>query len=112
MVKQTAVRAGIAKGRALGFWLTYVSAYVSGVTLAYHLWSRFPSTALAKTILNNGNFDWVLIDGEHGLISDKDYYDVSGCSTPSWSAESPLRYLAECRCHICWRVFHHPHPLR
>jgi 2-keto-3-deoxy-L-rhamnonate aldolase RhmA len=32
---------------------------------------------LAKTILNNGKFDWVLIDGEHGLISDKDYYDVS-----------------------------------
>jgi hypothetical protein len=34
-------------------------------------------------MLNNGKFDWVLIDGEHGLISDKDYYDVSersGCS--------------------------------
>lgn len=29
-------------------------------------------------MLNNGKFDWVLIDGEHGLISDKDYYDVSG----------------------------------
>jgi hypothetical protein len=28
-------------------------------------------------MLNNGKFDWVLIDGEHGLISDKDYYDVS-----------------------------------
>jgi len=41
-----------------------------------HLGS-FPSTALAKTMLNNGKFDWVLIDGEHGLISDKDYYDVS-----------------------------------
>jgi hypothetical protein len=37
-------------------------------------------------MLNNGKFDWVLIDGEHGLISDKDYYDVSDSVLPQCRA--------------------------
>lgn len=41
-----------------------------------------PSSGLAKTILHGASgsstrFSWVLIDAEHGLISDQHYYDVS-----------------------------------
>ena len=43
----------------------------------------FPSSAVARTILRSaatstvGKFSWVLIDAEHGLISDKDYYELA-----------------------------------
>lgn len=46
---------------------------------------RLPSAGAAKTILRStssfqpGGFSWVLIDAEHGLISDRDYYEV--CSS-------------------------------
>ncbi|KAH8655378.1 2,4-dihydroxyhept-2-ene-1,7-dioic acid aldolase [Xylariales sp. PMI_506] len=49
---------------------------------AYGFWLTLPGTALAKTILRaastspSGAFNWVLVDGEHGQISDKDYYDL------------------------------------
>ena len=40
-----------------------------------------PSSGLAKTILHGASgsstrFSWVLVDAEHGLISDQHYYDV------------------------------------
>lgn len=44
---------------------------------------RYPSAAVAKTILRSastsgsGKFSWVLVDAEHGLISDRHYYDLT-----------------------------------
>lgn len=43
---------------------------------------RLPSAAVAKTMLRStafspsGGFSWVLIDAEHGLITDHHYYEV------------------------------------
>lgn len=47
-----------------------------------HILHRLPSTAVAKTILHGASgsstkFSWVLVDAEHGLISDHHYYEVS-----------------------------------
>jgi len=38
---------------------------------------RFGGSHVVKTILAGGGFDWVLIDAEHGQITDANYYDVS-----------------------------------
>jgi 2-keto-3-deoxy-L-rhamnonate aldolase RhmA len=46
-----------------------------GLTMEY----RYPSAPLAKSIIHPGGFNWVLIDGEHGLINDSNYYEVSTC---------------------------------
>jgi len=37
----------------------------------------FAGTPVVKTILAGGGFNWVLIDVEHGQITDKDYFEVS-----------------------------------
>ncbi|CAN8100367.1 unnamed protein product [Discula destructiva] len=53
------------KAPALGFWLT------------------LPSSAVARTLLRSpslsqgGGFSWVLVDAEHGLISDQHYYELT-----------------------------------
>lgn len=82
---------------AFGFWLTYVpdnpirrncgadfgqSQSQNGklCTLLIHFYS-LPSAAVAKTILHGASgsstkFSWVLVDAEHGLISDTNYYEV------------------------------------
>lgn len=50
---------------------------------AYGFWLTIPSSAVARTVLHataaspSGGFSWVLIDGEHGLISDTHYYDLN-----------------------------------
>jgi len=38
---------------------------------------RYPSAPLAKSIIHGGGFNWVLVDGEHGLINDSNYYEVN-----------------------------------
>ncbi|OKL63154.1 hypothetical protein UA08_01609 [Talaromyces atroroseus] len=44
---------------------------------------RLPGAGVVKTILRStvaspdGGFSWVLVDAEHGLISDKDYYELN-----------------------------------
>ncbi|RAL06600.1 HpcH/HpaI aldolase family protein [Aspergillus homomorphus CBS 101889] len=50
--------------------------------VAHGFWLTFPSAAVAKTILHRpttekSRFSWVLIDAEHGLITDRDYYELS-----------------------------------
>lgn len=50
---------------------------------AYGFWLTYPTPAVARTILRSaaasgqGKFSWVLIDAEHGLISDQDYYALT-----------------------------------
>ncbi|KAJ7160964.1 Phosphoenolpyruvate/pyruvate domain-containing protein [Mycena filopes] len=59
-----------AQGRAAGAWLT------------------LPSTAVARTLALTKGVSWVLIDAEHGLISDQHYYDLT--NTIAASGASPL----------------------
>jgi 2-keto-3-deoxy-L-rhamnonate aldolase RhmA len=47
---------------------------------------------LAKTIATIGGFNWILVDAEHGQITDKDYYDVS-CVPPALSVNRPDRFF-------------------
>ncbi|KAL2846916.1 Pyruvate/Phosphoenolpyruvate kinase-like domain-containing protein [Aspergillus pseudoustus] len=49
---------------------------------AYGFWLTLPGSGVAKTLLRSAaqhahRFSWVLVDGEHGLISDKDYYELN-----------------------------------
>ena len=39
--------------------------------------SRMPKGIIVKTILQGGGFNWVLIDAEHGQITDHDYHEAS-----------------------------------
>lgn len=83
---------------AFGFWLTYVpdDPHFGAIAVPiavnrnrkhgklYNLLIHFhslPSAAVAKTILHGASgsstkFSWVLVDAEHGLISDTNYYEV------------------------------------
>jgi len=71
---QTPLKTQLAEGKpGLGFWLTYVHLF----PLISPLTCRYPSAPLAKSIIHGGGFNWVLIDGEHGLINDSNYYEVS-----------------------------------
>ncbi|KAI0036430.1 Phosphoenolpyruvate/pyruvate domain-containing protein [Vararia minispora EC-137] len=40
-------------------------------------WLTLPSTAIARTLASTPGMSWVLIDGEHGQITDSQYYDLS-----------------------------------
>ncbi|KAF9886584.1 hypothetical protein FE257_011356 [Aspergillus nanangensis] len=50
---------------------------------AYGFWLTLPSAPAARVILRAaaaspaGGFSWVLVDAEHGLITDREYYDLS-----------------------------------
>ncbi|CAI4211282.1 unnamed protein product [Parascedosporium putredinis] len=61
---------------------------------AFGFWLTLPSTAIARTVLRSASnspaspLSWVLIDGEHGLISEKDYYDLS--ATVASEGSSPI----------------------
>ncbi|KAL2819838.1 Pyruvate/Phosphoenolpyruvate kinase-like domain-containing protein [Aspergillus cavernicola] len=49
---------------------------------AYGFWLTLPGAGVAKTILRStaqhtNKFSWVLVDAEHGLIADKDYYELN-----------------------------------
>lgn len=43
---------------------------------AIGMWLTLPGTALARTIATVPGLNWMLIDGEHGLVSDRDFYEV------------------------------------
>lgn len=52
-------------------------------SIAYGFWLTLPGSGVVKTILRStvsspdDGFKWVLVDAEHGLISDKDYYELN-----------------------------------
>ncbi|KAJ5104689.1 2,4-dihydroxyhept-2-ene-1,7-dioic acid aldolase [Penicillium alfredii] len=61
---------------------TPINASLQGPSTAFGFWLTLPSTAVAKTILHGSpdspaKYSWVLVDAEHGLITDRDYYDLS-----------------------------------
>jgi hypothetical protein len=81
MAFETALNKALEDGSTqFGFWLTYVTHPSYPVYADQH--GSIPSAALAKTILRSNatssakKFSWVLIDAEHGFITDKDYYEV------------------------------------
>ncbi|EIM84048.1 Phosphoenolpyruvate/pyruvate domain-containing protein [Stereum hirsutum FP-91666 SS1] len=51
-------------------------------------WLTLPSTAIARTIARTNNISWVLIDAEHGLITDSQFYDLTNAIASSGA--SPL----------------------
>ncbi|KAJ1322845.1 4-hydroxy-2-oxoheptanedioate aldolase [Microdochium nivale] len=61
---------------------------------AYGFWLTFPSAAVAKQLLRataahpSGGFSWVLVDAEHGLISDQHYYEL--CNAIAAEGASPI----------------------
>jgi 4-hydroxy-2-oxoheptanedioate aldolase len=81
---------------AYGFWLTYVMLLQFKNKPGYNntnlltkilTLNRLPGAGVAKTILRStaqhaNRFSWVLVDAEHGLISDKDYYEVDSFANP------------------------------
>ncbi|GLI72787.1 hypothetical protein PoHVEF18_000971 [Penicillium ochrochloron] len=61
---------------------TAIRTSLQGSTPAFGFWLTLPSSGLAKTILHGASgsstrFSWVLVDAEHGLISDQHYYDLN-----------------------------------
>ncbi|BEJ11442.1 hypothetical protein CspHIS471_0108640 [Cutaneotrichosporon sp. HIS471] len=60
MAKRTYLKNALDRGEAgIGMWLT------------------MPGGQLAKTIATIPGFNWILIDAEHGAITDADYYDLN-----------------------------------
>ncbi|GAA5915160.1 hypothetical protein JCM6882_001125 [Rhodosporidiobolus microsporus] len=53
-------------------------------------WLTLPGTALARTIATAqpGALNWMLVDAEHGQITDKDYYEL--CNTITSCGVSPI----------------------
>ncbi|KIR68450.1 hypothetical protein I312_100468 [Cryptococcus bacillisporus CA1280] len=41
------------------------------------MWLTLPGSALAKTVATIPGFNWILIDAEHGQITDRDYFDLN-----------------------------------
>ncbi|KAB8236630.1 Pyruvate/Phosphoenolpyruvate kinase-like domain-containing protein [Aspergillus alliaceus] len=61
---------------------------------AYGFWLTVPSGAVARTLLRSAAaspveaFSWVLVDAEHGLITDRDYYELT--TTVASEGASPI----------------------
>ncbi|KAI9368718.1 Pyruvate/Phosphoenolpyruvate kinase-like domain-containing protein [Aspergillus egyptiacus] len=61
---------------------TAIQSALQKPATAYGFWLTLPGAGVAKTILRStaqhaNPFSWVLVDAEHGLISDKDYYELT-----------------------------------
>ncbi|KAI1846368.1 hypothetical protein JX265_011950 [Neoarthrinium moseri] len=62
---------------------TAITSALKEPSTKYGFWLTLPSAGAAKTILRSasfapgGGFSWVLVDAEHGLISDQHYYELA-----------------------------------
>ncbi|KAJ5707809.1 hypothetical protein N7488_007610 [Penicillium malachiteum] len=60
---------------------TSIQQSLAQTSTAFGFWLTLPSAAVTKTILHgtepSTNLSWVLIDAEHGLISDHHYYELN-----------------------------------
>ncbi|KAJ5888495.1 hypothetical protein N7495_008536 [Penicillium taxi] len=61
---------------------TAIRSSLEGPSTTFGFWLTLPSAGVAKTILHGASgsatkFSWVLIDAEHGLISDHHYYELN-----------------------------------
>lgn len=53
-------------------------------------WLTIPGPAVVRALTGIGGFNWVLIDGEHGQIGDKDFYELS-CAVAAAGASPIVR---------------------
>ncbi|GMK54052.1 hypothetical protein CspeluHIS016_0106380 [Cutaneotrichosporon spelunceum] len=52
-------------------------------------WLTFPASSVARSILSTvKGFNWVLIDGEHGMIGERDYYEL--CNAVAQYGATPI----------------------
>ncbi|KAJ6115690.1 hypothetical protein N7523_006107 [Penicillium sp. IBT 18751x] len=63
-------------------YTTAIQRSLKGPSPAFGFWLTLPSAAVAKTIIHGASgsstkFSWVLVDAEHGLISDSNYYELN-----------------------------------
>ncbi|KAJ5386119.1 hypothetical protein N7509_008660 [Penicillium cosmopolitanum] len=61
---------------------TPVQSALKGPSAAFGFWLTLPSAGVAKTIIHGASessakFSWILVDAEHGLISDHHYYELN-----------------------------------
>ncbi|KAJ5103719.1 hypothetical protein N7532_004248 [Penicillium argentinense] len=61
---------------------TPIQTTLNGPSVAFGFWLTLPSAAVAKTIVHGSSgsstkFSWILVDAEHGLISDNHYYELN-----------------------------------
>ncbi|KAJ5692997.1 hypothetical protein N7462_002420 [Penicillium macrosclerotiorum] len=61
---------------------TAIRSTFQGPSKAFGFWLTLPSAGVAKTIIHGASgsstrFSWVLVDAEHGLISDHHYYELN-----------------------------------
>ncbi|RTE77654.1 hypothetical protein BHE90_007882 [Fusarium euwallaceae] len=81
---------------------------------AFGVWLTLPSSAIARSVLRSisfspsPSFDWVLIDAEHGLISEKDYYELTNAIASEgaspiirvpWNEEWMIKRALDAGCH-------------
>ncbi|OKL62250.1 hypothetical protein UA08_02209 [Talaromyces atroroseus] len=72
---------------------TAIRSSLQGPSVAFGFWLTLPSSGVAKTILHGASgsstkFNWVLVDAEHGLISDHHYYEL--CNAIGSEGASPI----------------------
>ncbi|KAI0160510.1 Pyruvate/Phosphoenolpyruvate kinase-like domain-containing protein [Xylariaceae sp. FL1272] len=73
--------------------LTHIKSALESGSTAFGFWLTLPSAVVARIVLRAGasvagGFKWVLVDGEHGLITDKDYFEI--INAVSAEGASPL----------------------
>ncbi|KAH8424773.1 HpcH/HpaI aldolase family protein [Aspergillus melleus] len=61
---------------------TPIQSALKARSVAFGFWLTLPSAAVAKTIIHGSSgssarFSWILVDAEHGLISDHHYYELN-----------------------------------
>lgn len=68
------------KKPGVGFWSTWVQTLSNEsknqVIGCWPVCCSLPGAATVATVLSTGGFNWTLIDAEHGMITDKDYFEV------------------------------------
>lgn len=73
MSQRAVLKSALAAGeKGIGYWLT------------------IPGPAVVRALTGIGGFNWVLIDGEHGQINDKDFYELS-CAVAAAGASPIVR---------------------
>lgn len=73
MSQRAVLKSALASGeKGIGYWLT------------------IPGPAVVRALTGIGGFNWVLIDGEHGQINDKDFYELS-CAVAAAGASPIVR---------------------
>ncbi|KAK8866077.1 hypothetical protein IAR55_001228 [Kwoniella newhampshirensis] len=55
---------------------TYLKNALDAKKPGIGFWCTLPGSSTVATVLATGGFNWTLIDAEHGMITDKDYFEL------------------------------------